>query len=217
MFRFKVSSKVYIVLGLIGLVYLSQTKDVSPLARASVKPVAVKSEAVSSTPSPVQPATSLAVQYVTASTLNVRSGPSSKQTRLFQIKYGEPVSVLSQNPNGWIQISVAGRKGWVFGKYLSSTSVETPQRVSRNETPKRTIAAPSSNEIRQAKSAIIDQSIASYPGSCPCPYNRDRGGRRCGKRSAWSRPGGYSPMCYESDVSESRLASYFARRRGAVN
>lgn len=47
---------------------------------------------------------------------------------------------------------------------------------------------------------IIQESIASYPGSCACPYSRDRGGRRCGRRSAWSRPGGYSPICYTSDV-----------------
>ena len=52
------------------------------------------------------------------------------------------------------------------------------------------------------RDAIIQQSIQSYPGNCPCPYNTDRAGRRCGKRSAWSRPGGASPMCYASDVSE---------------
>jgi hypothetical protein len=50
------------------------------------------------------------------------------------------------------------------------------------------------------KQRIIRQSIASYPGSCPCPYNVDRGGRRCGARSAYSRPGGYAPLCYASDV-----------------
>ena len=47
---------------------------------------------------------------------------------------------------------------------------------------------------------IIAASIASYSGSCPCPYNFDRAGRRCGGRSAYSRPGGYAPICFESDV-----------------
>jgi len=36
----------------------------------------------------------------------------------------------------------------------------------------------------EIKQEIIKQSIASYRGSCPCPYNTDRTGRRCGARSA---------------------------------
>ncbi len=52
----------------------------------------------------------------------------------------------------------------------------------------------------QIKQRLIRQSIASYSGSCPCPYNVDRAGRRCGARSAYSRPGGAAPLCYPSDV-----------------
>ena len=52
----------------------------------------------------------------------------------------------------------------------------------------------------QVKQRIIRQSIAAYPGSCPCPYSVDRAGRRCGARSAYSRPGGYAPLCFPSDV-----------------
>lgn len=52
----------------------------------------------------------------------------------------------------------------------------------------------------QIRQRLIRQSIASYPGSCPCPYSVDRAGRRCGGRSAYSRPGGYAPLCYPSDV-----------------
>lgn len=64
--------------------------------------------------------------------------------------------------------------------------------------------ARSDAEIRQR---IIRESIASYPGSCPCPYNVDRGGRRCGGRSAYSRPGGYAPICYARDVSAAQVAA----------
>lgn len=53
----------------------------------------------------------------------------------------------------------------------------------------------------QVKKAIIRQSIARYPGSCPCPYSVTRSGSRCGRRSAYSKPGGYSPKCYARDVS----------------
>ena len=63
----------------------------------------------------------------------------------------------------------------------------------------------------QIRRDIVRQSIAAYPGNCPCPYNTDRAGRRCGGRSAYSRPGGYAPRCYPSDVSAAEVA---ARRGG---
>lgn len=50
------------------------------------------------------------------------------------------------------------------------------------------------------KQRLIRESIASYSGSCPCPYNTDRAGRRCGQRSAYARPGGAAPICYPGDV-----------------
>ena len=52
-------------------------------------------------------------------------------------------------------------------------------------------------EVRQQ---MIARSIEAYSGSCPCPEFRDRGGRRCGGRSAYSRPGGASPLCYARDI-----------------
>lgn len=60
-------------------------------------------------------------------------------------------------------------------------------------------------EIRQA---LIQESLASYPGNCPCPYNTDRRGHACGGRSAYSRPGGYAPLCYAKDVSEEAVRAY---------
>lgn len=63
----------------------------------------------------------------------------------------------------------------------------------------------------QIRQEIVRQSIAAYPGNCPCPYNTDRAGRRCGGRSAYSRPGGYAPKCYARDVTQAEVAAY--RRR----
>lgn len=36
----------------------------------------------------------------------------------------------------------------------------------------------------------------SYDGNCPCPYDLDVNGNQCGARSAYSRSGGASPICY---------------------
>jgi hypothetical protein len=60
----------------------------------------------------------------------------------------------------------------------------------------------------QIKQKIIQASIDSYPGNCPCPYNTDRAGRRCGGRSAYTRPGGYAPKCFPSDVTSADVAEY---------
>jgi hypothetical protein len=61
------------------------------------------------------------------------------------------------------------------------------------------------------KRQMIQQSIQTYPGNCPCPYNRASNGSRCGGRSAWSRPGGYSPICYSEDISDAMVRSWLAR------
>ena len=68
----------------------------------------------------------------------------------------------------------------------------------------------SDEEVRQR---IIQSDIAAYPGNCSCPYNRASNGSRCGKRSAWSKAGGYAPRCYPQDVSDSAVKSYRDRMR----
>ncbi|WP_180057355.1 MULTISPECIES: hypothetical protein [unclassified Acinetobacter] len=58
------------------------------------------------------------------------------------------------------------------------------------------------------KQKIIQQSIDSYPGNCPCPYNTARNGSRCGKRSAYNRAGGYTPLCYPQDVNDQMVREH---------
>jgi len=60
----------------------------------------------------------------------------------------------------------------------------------------------------QIRRAIIAESLASYPGTCPCPYNTMRNGASCGGRSAYSRPGGYAPICYASDVTPQMIRDW---------
>lgn len=64
---------------------------------------------------------------------------------------------------------------------------------------------------QQIRQILIQQSIASYPGRCPCPYNTMRNGHSCGGRSAWSKPGGYSPLCYPQDVSKGMVEAFRQR------
>ena len=66
----------------------------------------------------------------------------------------------------------------------------------------------------QVRDLLVAQSLRSYPGNCPCPYNVDRAGRLCGKRSAWSKPGGASPLCYATEVSSEQIRAFRAREIG---
>jgi hypothetical protein len=63
----------------------------------------------------------------------------------------------------------------------------------------------------QLRQRIIQQSLSSYSGNCPCPFNVDRAGRRCGGRSAWSRAGGAQPVCYPDEISDEQVRQYRAR------
>ena len=53
---------------------------------------------------------------------------------------------------------------------------------------------------------MIRESIANYPGKCPCPYSIMSNGNKCGKRSAYSKPGGYEPLCYVSDITGEEIS-----------
>jgi len=63
----------------------------------------------------------------------------------------------------------------------------------------------SDTEIAQI---LIARSIVSYSKSCPCPYNKDIAGSKCGGRSAYSRKGEASPLCYRHDVTQDMLRDY---------
>lgn len=59
--------------------------------------------------------------------------------------------------------------------------------------------------FRTNDAQIIDtiyDSLQESDGNCPCPYLLNAGGNICGGNSAYSKPGGDSPICYPIDVLE---------------
>ena len=66
----------------------------------------------------------------------------------------------------------------------------------------------------QVRAKLIEESIATYAGNCPCPYSVNAAGRRCGDSSAWSKRGGAAPMCFPDDVSDDRVRAW-RERNGA--
>lgn len=68
--------------------------------------------------------------------------------------------------------------------------------------------SPSDDHVKQA---IIQQSITAYNATgqpCACPYQIDRAGHACGRRSAYSRPGGAAPLCYPQDVTPAMVSEW---------
>lgn len=59
-------------------------------------------------------------RYVTASSLNVRSGPSTRYRSLGRLGYGQAVSVRSRS-GSWSKISYSGRDAYVHSSYLSAS------------------------------------------------------------------------------------------------
>lgn len=74
-----------------------------------------------------------------------------------------------------------------------------------------TVEAKQAQNTEQIKQKIIQESIEDYPGNCPCPYNTASNSSRCGKRSAYHRAGGYTPICYPEDVTKQMIKNYKQR------
>ena len=68
---------------------------------------------------------------VTATSLNVRSGPSTDSSFLFYIKKNDKVTIL-KSENGWYKISTAnGHEGWASSEYISTNISDTNQQSNK--------------------------------------------------------------------------------------
>jgi hypothetical protein len=81
------------------------------------------------------------------------------------------------------------------------------QLQAKDEAPKERTAKKKLSDA-QIRQLLIEESIAAYSGNCPCPYSTMKNGRSCGRRSAYSREGGESPLCYAKDVSAEMVQAY---------
>ncbi|HEY5755727.1 MAG TPA: hypothetical protein VIU34_07885 [Steroidobacter sp.] len=112
--------------------------------------------------------------------------PASRQPRIYDL------SLIQTRAPAAILPGMRGRRLIAGLLYLTLSSAAAA-------------AGLSDEQIRQA---LIQQSITAYSGNCPCPYNVDRAGRQCGRRSAYSKPGGQNPLCYASDVTDEMIARF---------
>lgn len=146
--------------------------------------------------------------FVVADTLNVRSTPSTSGAVLLKIARGTAVAP-THRAGQWVGVALDnGSLGWLHSDFLSDKRPSEPVAIARSEAATPTQAYDRGEVVQ----SIIRASLAAYPGPCPCPYNRMRKGGQCGGRSAYSKPGGYSPICYPGDVTEAMIADFVTRR-----
>lgn len=151
----------------------------------------------------------LPVRFVAGKRVAFRKGPSTGGEILDRLDNGRKVLLISQSSD-WSNVrdELTQRDGWVASRFLGETpklrEEKRSEKAAKAKEPAPVPTIPESTIIQR----IIEESLASYPSSCACPYNTDRGGRRCGKRSAYSKPGGYAPICYAEDVSQTMIDAY---------
>ncbi len=64
-------------------------------------------------------------------------------------------------------------------------------------------------EIRKI---LVEESVATYSGHCPCPYSYARDRSQCADASAYSMARAPSLLCYAADVTRHMIQDYRVRR-----
>lgn len=136
------------------------------------------------------------VSLSTKTAARVRKNPTTKSAIVATLQKGQQVKVYDREGD-WLRISAMDVSGWIRKdlleraarpQYLRPAS-PVPQRVARPTND----ANPTPVRKRSGDRPIRD----AYVGTCDCPYDVMRNGRLCGGRSAYNRPGGREPVCYE--------------------
>ncbi|MGC0053689.1 SH3 domain-containing protein [Brucella pituitosa] len=123
--------------------------------------------------------------------VNMRSEPSVSAKVITSIGRGKAVKALNYR-SGWFSVSYDNRIGWVSERYLAEKPPSAPPKTVSTS---RTVAPPAASRVAPARRSG-QPARSPYVGTCDCPYDLMQNGRLCGGRSAYSRPGGRSPVCY---------------------
>ncbi len=101
---------------------------------------------------------------VTASLLNVRSGPGTNHSRIDQISRGTEVSII-KDENGWLQIRLPNNGlGWISGRYvnvLSTPETTSSSGVTGAETLQNVTGVINSSVVNVREQPTTDSSIVS--------------------------------------------------------
>jgi SH3-like domain-containing protein len=192
---------------------VERAADIEPV-EVSTKPTrelsSVKAETSSSDSLEVQPADA-PIRYVSGKRVGFRSGPSTTDPIIDRFDAGRKVFLMEQSGD-WSRIrdDLTQHEGWIATRFLSETKTKAAPAKKEKKPEEIEVAVPVVPDTVLIQ-RIIAESLDSYPSSCACPYSRDRAGRRCGKRSAYSKPGGYAPVCFPGDVTKAMIEAFRSR------
>lgn len=165
------------------------------------------------------PQAAAVTRFVKGRKVALRNGPGKTFGILDRYDSGREL-VVTESDGDWSKVrdGLTRREGWISTALLSDERPSTSQPDQRGQRASKEAdvesdADPVTPTMPQISDSImiqriIAESISIYPGSCACPYSTDRGGRRCGKRSAYNRGGGYAPICFAADVSPGMIQSF---------
>ncbi len=123
--------------------------------------------------------------------VRMRAGPGTHFPVVATIEINSSLDVFAISGD-WLRVSDKARSGWVRQDLVgeSQTVLE--------DVP--ALRSPAIQKPLVKRALAVDRSGQptrdAYVGSCDCPYDLMRNGRKCGNRSAYSRPGGRNPQCY---------------------
>ncbi|RXZ00571.1 SH3 domain-containing protein [Fictibacillus sp. S7] len=107
--------------GYVSVKYLTDKKPAAPAPKPvpTPAPVPMPEPAPVPVPKPTPtPEPVSVVKFVTADTLNMRSGPATSYSVVLQLAHDTAVKVLSEE-NGWAKIDANGKTGYVSSSYLT--------------------------------------------------------------------------------------------------
>lgn len=134
------------------------------------------------------PATALrAVRLFTSTTARVRAGPGTTFPVVTVLPAGQSLDGFEVTGE-WRRVTAGGAAGWVHVDLLADVMPAAPRPLVSAPRP-----AADPAPTRRGGNPVREP----YVGRCDCPYDVMRNGRLCGGRSAYSRPGGRSPICYD--------------------
>ena len=184
----------------VSYVSLQESFSPRPSANAAVDAPAAPAEApIARSAEPEAPST----LYVSGHKVPMRDAASAKGQVLDRLGPRQAVTVLERQSD-WVRVrhGLTQREGWIQAKRLR----DAPP-AEEAEKPKAPSVGLTLSAAAIAK-LLIAESIAQYPGPCACPYQNARNGSSCGRRAAYVRPGGYSPLCFAKDITPEMVAGY---------
>ena len=156
---------------------MAKTEGKRPIQVPTKTPTATPTPTKAPTPTPMPAVKGVKelnkIMYV-KSTVNVRSGPSTKYDIIGNFATGESVKVIGQSEQtGWYRVIYKGKDGYVSNNYLQDNPVPqsaTTQSMSEIENllnnaplhPKRSSYEPLNEIIDRLFSEILDDSMTTY-------------------------------------------------------